>query len=257
MPKRDAIVITGASSGIGAAFARALAAPGRTLALLGRDTGRLDEVAIACRAKGAQCQIASVDVNDRPAMAAFLTAFEREHGIDLLIPSAGVMIGRPGDDAIESGERAFAMLQTNTLAVIDAVQFALPGMRRRGGGEIVLLSSLAGLSPLPDAPAYSASKAALLLYGLALRDAVEPLGIKVVVACPGYVSTPLLARHRGGRPGEMPADDAVARILTGLDRNTSLIGFPWWLFWMSRVALLSPEPVRRFVTRLFRFHFDG
>jgi len=252
--QREAIVITGASSGIGAAFARALAAPGRTLALLGRNTGRLEEVATDCRGKGAACKIASIDVLDREAMAAFFDTFEREHGIDLLIANAGIMLGRPRNDSVESSQDAVASLRTNVMATIDVVHLALPGMQRRGRGEIVLMGSLSGLSPLPDAPAYSASKAALLSYGLALRDAVMAQGINVVVACPGYVSTPLLTKHRGARPGEVSADDAVAHILRGLDHNRGIIGFPFWLFWLSRVALLSPEPLRRLVMRFFRFY---
>jgi short-subunit dehydrogenase len=252
--QREAIVITGASSGIGAAFAKALAAPGRTLALLGRDTARLEQVATDCRGKGAACKIASIDVLDRDAMAAFFDAFERVHGIDLLVSNAGIMLGRPRNDAVESRQDAAALLRTNVMAAIDAVHLALPGMQRRGRGEIVLMGSLAGLSPLPDAPAYSASKAALLSYGLALREAVRTEGITVVVACPGYVATPLLARHRGARPGEVSPEAAVAHILRGLDRNRGMIGFPFWLFWLSRVALLSPEPLRRLVMRCFRFH---
>jgi short-subunit dehydrogenase len=257
MPKRDTIVITGASSGIGAALAHALAAPGRTLGLVGRDAGRLEAVAAACRAKGAGCKIAAIDVIDHAALAAFLQAFEAAHGIDLLISNAGIMVARPHDAVVEIAEPAQAMLRTNVLAAIDAVQLVLPGMQQRGAGEIVLMGSLSALAPLPDAPAYSASKAALLSYGLALRDALAPTGIKVVVACPGYVTTPLLARHRGARVGEVAADDAAARILRGLDRNRGMIGFPGWLFWLSRLALLSPEPLRRFVTRFFRFHFDA
>lgn len=257
MIQREAVVITGASSGIGAAFAQALAAPGRTLALLGRDAGRLEEVAAACRAKGAACKIASIDVGDHEGMAAFFDAFERAHDIDLLISNAGIMRGRPHDSAVESGTQALALLRINVMAAIDAVHLALPGMQRRGHGEIVLMSSLSGLSPLPDAPAYSASKAALLSYGLALREAVMAQGIKVVVACPGYVTTPLLARHHGARPGEVSADYAAARILAGLDRNRAIIGFPFGLFWLSRIALLAPEPLRRLVMRFFRFHMES
>ena len=190
-------------------------------------------------------------------MAAFFDAFEHAHGIDLLISSAGIMRGRPHDRAVESGTQALALLQTNVMASIDAVHLALPGMQRRGHGEIVLMGSLSSLSPLPDAPAYSASKAALLSYGLALREAVMAQGIKVVVACPGYVTTPLLAGHHGARPGEVSADYAADRILAGLDRNRAMIGFPLGLFWLSRIALLAPETLRRFVMRFFRFHMES
>jgi short-subunit dehydrogenase len=255
--RRKAIVITGASSGIGAAFAQSLAAPGRALALLGRDTTRLETVAAACRGKGAICKTASIELRDHAAMAAFIAAFEREHGVDLLVSNAGVLLGRPSGDAVESEVEASRLLQVNLMAAVDTVHLVLPGMLERRQGEIVLMSSLSGLSPVPDAPAYSASKAALLSYGLALREAVREQGINVVVACPGYVATPLLAKHRGPRPGEVSADHAVARILNGLDRNRGMIGFPFGLFWLSRIALLAPEALRRLVTGFFRFHLDA
>jgi NADP-dependent 3-hydroxy acid dehydrogenase YdfG len=105
-PERRAILITGASSGIGAALAEALAAPGRTLALLGRDSSRLQAVADACHAKGAICRTGIIDVCDQPAMTEFVTAIDRELGIDLLIVSAGIMTGRARRDALESGEAA-------------------------------------------------------------------------------------------------------------------------------------------------------
>ncbi|WP_295137733.1 SDR family NAD(P)-dependent oxidoreductase [uncultured Reyranella sp.] len=248
------IVITGASSGIGAALARALSAPGRTLALLGRDTGRLEAVAAACRAKGAICRIASVDVSDTEALRAVLVEGGRETAIDLLIANAGILDGRSADETVERGSVARRVLETNLLATLDVVHLVLPAMQRNRRGSIVLVASLAALVPLPDAPAYSASKAGLLSYGLALRDAVAAEGIRVVVACPGFVATAMAGRHLGPRPGEISADDAAARILTGLRRNRAMIGFPFVPFWLSRLSLLVPEAIRRRGMKDTRFH---
>ena len=249
-----AIVITGASSGIGAALARQLAGPGRALALIGRDANRLDVVATACKAMGASCRTASVDVRDGERMAAFLAGFDREHPIDLLISNAGILDGRHDGQVIETGETARRVLETNLLSSIDTVHFVLPGMRQRGRGDIVLVASLAALVPLPDAPAYSASKAGLMSYGLALREAIAADGIRVVVACPGFVATAMADIHLGPRPGEISADAAAARILRGLHRNESLIGFPLVPFWLTRLCLLVPEFVRRLAMRGSRFH---
>ncbi len=76
-------------------------------------------------------------------------------------------------------------------------------------------------------------------------------------ACPGYVTTPLLARHHGARPGEVSADHAANRVLAGLDRNHAMIGFPFGLFCLSRISLLAPEALRRVVMRFFRFHMES
>ena len=248
------IAITGASSGIGAALALQLAEPGRVLALIGRDPDRLEQVAATCRSKRASCHIGCMDIRDSVRLAAFLEAVDREQPIETFISNAGILDGRRDGQVVESGETARSVLETNLLAAIDAVHLVLPKMRQRGRGEIVLVASLAALVPLPDAPAYSASKAGLLAYGLALRDAIAADGIKVVVACPGFVSTAMADVHLGPRPGEISADAAAALILRGLRRNKDLIGFPLVPFWLSRLSLLVPEFVRRRGARGTRFH---
>jgi short-subunit dehydrogenase len=250
------VAITGASSGIGAALAHRLAGPGRHLGLLGRDAARLAATAAACRAKGATTEIASLEATDRAAMQAFIQDFAKEHPLDLLIANAGMLDGRRSDQTVEDGAVARRVLETNLLATVDLVHAVLPDMRRRRQGAIVLVSSLAALVPLPDAPAYSASKAALLSYGIALRDAVAPEGIRVVVACPGYVATAMSRIHHGARPGEISADDAALRILDGLKRNRAFTGFPLVPFWLSRVNLLVPEFIRRRGMRASRFSVD-
>ena len=248
------IAITGASNGIGAALARALAGPGRQLALIGRDAARLGAVAAACRAKGAQRLTASIDVRNGERLSAFLGEVDSQTPIDLLIVNAGILDGRHVDQTVETGQAARRVLEVNLLSAIDTLHSVLPGMQRRRRGSIVLVGSLASLIPLPDAPAYSASKAGLMSYGLALREAVAREGIRVVVACPGFVSTGMTDIHLGPRPGEISADAAAAFILSGLRENRPLIGFPSVPFWFSRLSIVLPEWLRRRMTQDTRFH---
>lgn len=248
------IAITGASSGIGGALARALAGPGRQLALIGRATDRLEAVAADCRAKGAQCLSASIDVRDGERLSAFLGEIDANAPVDLLVVSAGVLDGRHADQSVETGAAARRVLEINLLSAVDTVHAVLPGMQRRRHGDIVLVASLASLNPLPDAPGYSASKAGLMSYGLALREAVAGEGIRVVVACPGFVSTGMSGIHVGPRPGEISADAAAALILRGLRENRPLIGFPSVPFWFSRLSVIFPEWLRRRMTQDTRFH---
>ncbi len=256
MPDLDpkSIAITGASNGIGAALARALAAPGRQLALTGRDAGRLEAVAVACRAKGAQCLTAPIDVRDGERLSAFLGEVDGKVPIDLLVANAGILDGRHADQTVETGPAARRVLEVNLLSAVDTLHSVLPGMQRRRRGDIILVGSLASLIPLPDAPAYSASKAGLMSYGLALREAVANEGIRVVVACPGFVSTGMTDIHLGPRPGEISADAAAALILRGLRENRPLIGFPSVPFWFSRLSIVFPEWLRRRMTQDTRFH---
>ena len=249
-----AIVITGASSGIGAALAERLAGPGRLLCLLGRDSGRLDALAARCAAKGAETRVASLDVRDSDTLRATLETCERARPIDLLIVSAGILEGRGADERVEDAAGARRVIETNLLAAMESVAAVLPGMRQRRRGDIILVSSLAAFVPLPDAPAYSASKAALLSYGLALRDALVEDGIRVIVACPGFVATPMARIHIGNRPGEMSAEAAAERIIEGWRRDRPIVGFPLVASWLSRLSLLVPERLRRRNMRSTRFH---
>lgn len=249
-----AIVITGASSGIGASLARQLSAPGRVLGLIGRNEGRLAAVAADCAKAGSACRTGCLDIRDTNRLTAFLDAFDQDHATDLLVANAGILDGRHAEQVTESGDTARQVLEINLLATIATVHAALPAMRQRRRGGVILVSSLAGFVPLADAPAYSASKAGLVSYGLALRDTVEDHGVRVVVACPGFVATAMARIHLGPRPGEISEEEAAARIIDGFQRNRALIGFPVVPFWLTRLSFLVPEFMRRKGARATRFH---
>ena len=253
-PAFQNIVITGASSGIGAALARLYARPGVALGLIGRDPGRLGAVAAEVRTAGAVVEEGLLDLCDRPALAAFMADFESRHPIDLLILNAGVLDGRRADGTIENGDAARRVIEINLLGTIDTLHLALPGMRRRGRGHIVLVSSLAALSPVTDAPAYSASKAGQLAYGRALRAALADENIRVSVACPGYVTTAMTATHIGQHPGEISAAAAARLIAAGIERNKPVIGFPRMLYLLSLITPFVPEAINRIATKGIRFH---
>jgi short-subunit dehydrogenase len=248
-----AIVITGASSGIGEALARHYAQPGTRLGLLGRNEEQLVASAEACRRQGAEVAHAEIDVRDRTAMAAWLTHFDAETPIDLLIANAGVMHGTPLSGEIETPDGGYSTIEINVLGVLNTVQPLLSRMMERRAGQIALVSSLAGFLPLRDAPSYSASKYAVIGYGLSLRDLLWPYGIKVSVVCPGYVKTPLLDQETGEKPGEMPASRAAAIIARGLERNKGTIAFPFWLALGTRLVGLLPDRLRERRLRNARF----
>lgn len=249
------VVLTGASSGIGAALARALAAPGTRFLLLGRDHARLATVAAGVRAAGAEVELALADVTDAAVLATLIEGFDDRHPVDLVIANAGMSAGRGPDGTLEGAETARRVIAVNLVGAVNTVGPLLARFAARRRGRIVLIASLAALRPHPDLPAYSAAKAGLRAWGTALRGALGPLGVGVTVVSPGFVTSPMSRRHRGFKPFEIPADDAAARILRGIARGAALVTFPWplaVLIWLGNrlPPRLSDLAARGFAARI-------
>jgi short-subunit dehydrogenase len=221
-PQPRHVLITGASSGLGAALACAYAAPGRTLTLIGRDPVRLAAVADDCRGSSATVLTVLADVADPSAMERAVGDAEAARPLDLVIANAGIS----GGDGSDATLRAQQILRVNVEGVVNTVEPALPTMIKRGRGQLALMSSLAGFRGMPSAPAYCASKAAVRVYGEALRARLRAHGVRVAILCPGFVETPLTARNPFPMPLIMPAGRAAARIKLGLDAGRTMIAFP-------------------------------
>jgi short-subunit dehydrogenase len=247
------IVITGASSGIGKALAHRFSGPHNVLGIIGRDEQRLRAVAAECQLRGARVSSALIDVRARDELNAWLTAFDANSPIDLLIANAGIMGGSQPNEDIERAETSRCIFETNVIGVLNTIHPIVPRMIARGAGQIAILSSIAGFIPLPDAPSYAASKAALLSYGLALRTLLYDKGLKVNVICPGYVTTPMMEQEHGPKPFEMSSDQAAELIWRGLNRDRAIITFPRFFSLLTRIGGLLPERTRRWTSQPFRF----
>jgi NAD(P)-dependent dehydrogenase (short-subunit alcohol dehydrogenase family) len=240
------IVITGASSGLGAGLARDYAAPGVSLLLLARRAVLLEEVAETCRARGAAVAVAALDVGAAEPLAALLRAADDADPIDLVIANAG--IARPPGEA-----GAAAQIRTNLLGAVHTIEPLVPRMLARGHGRIAVVASVAGLRGLPDCPAYCASKAGLRIYGEALRARLAPSGIAVCVITPGFFASPMSRRWQGARPLLISGEAAVRRVRRGIDRRRGRIGFPWPLAALLRLLDLLGPRLGDAAVRRFRF----
>lgn len=248
-----AVVISGASSGLGAALARAYAGPGVALGLIARDAARLDAVADACRATGATVVADTIDVAQRHPVEAWLREFDRAHPVALVIANAGTSGGsEPG----EPGEDIDVTTRQVAVNLLGAVHLAAPlvtAMAARGRGRIAFIASLAAYRGLPYAPGYSASKAGLRAYGEALRAQLQPYGIGVTVVCPGFFASPMTARWEGSTPFLVSTERAAHRIKRGIDRGRGRVSFPWPLALGMRLSDALPAAIGDPIMRGFRF----
>jgi short-subunit dehydrogenase len=243
------ILITGASSGIGAALARAYAAPGVRLNLNGRDAGRLARISADCRAAGAKVEEAIIDVVDRAAMAQWLESVDSQSPLDLVIANAGISAGSANGQ--ESAERTRRIFAVNLDGTLNTVLPLLPAMCARRRGQIALMSSLASFRGFPGAPAYCASKAAVRVWGEGLGGELSRFGIMVSVICPGFVVSRMTAGNPFPMPMLMPAKQAAGIIRRGLARGRPRIAFPWPIYGLAwLLGALPPRLIDPMLRRL-------
>lgn len=221
------IIITGASSGIGAALALRYAAPGVRLGLTGQNAERLEGIAKECRDKGAAVQTAVLCVTDRAAMKLWLEREDDTQPVDLVIANAGISAGMGSSASGEKSDQVRRLFDVNLSGKLNTIEPLIPRMIARGMGHIALMSSLAGFRGWPGAPAYSASKGAVRLYGEALRGALSHSGVKVHVICPGFVKSRITDVNQFPMPFLMEADKAANIIANGIVRGRGRIAFPW------------------------------
>jgi short-subunit dehydrogenase len=238
-PSPKNILITGASSGLGAALAEHYATPNVTLHLQGRNSGKLEQVAENCRKRGAHVNCKILDVTDHAGMHSWITGADGKTPLDLVIANAGVSAG-PGIHG-ENGKQVREIFATNIDGVVNTVTPLLQTMIARKHGQIAIMASLAGLRGLPSCPAYSASKNCVRAYGEALRGWLSRQGVRVSVICPGYVETAMTATNEFPMPFMMSAEKAAGIIVDGLSRNKARIAFPGIMYYP--VWFLSCLPV--------------
>lgn len=182
-------LITGASAGIGAAFAQELATRQTNLVLVARSESKLQQ--LAQQLQGQYKIRVDIIVQDltqpKAAKAVFDVVTAKGLTIDLLINNAG--FGEYGAFAELDGERQINMLQLNILALVDLTHHFLPGMRQRSSGGIINMSSVAAFQPMPYFSVYAASKAFVLSFSEALWAENRSYGVHVLAVCPGPTET--------------------------------------------------------------------
>jgi short-subunit dehydrogenase len=232
------VVITGASSGIGAALARHYAQRGATLALMARRHAALRQLADVLPAPTFSYPL---DVTDAAALRQAGEDFIARAGVpDLVIGNAGISAGTLTQESgdLPVFERVMAV---NVLGLVNTFSPFIKPMREAGGGRLAGIASVAGIRGLPGSGAYSASKAAAITYLESLRGELHNSGIKVVTVLPGYIKTPMTAHNPYPMPFILPVDAAARRIARVIDAGRSYAVVPWQMALVAKLLRLLPN----------------
>jgi short-subunit dehydrogenase len=220
---RPVTLITGASAGLGAEFARQCAKRGEPLALAARRRDRMEALAAEL---GGEVHIFEADLSKEGAAASLIAELEAEGlSVGTLINNAGFGLG--GKFADRPLDRLSEMIELNVRALTELCHLVLPAMRERGAGAILNVASTAAFQPGPNVAVYYATKAYVLSFTEALHHELKGTGIRVSALCPGPTHSefsdvadshsPTLERMK------MPAAPVVALGLAGLDRNKAVV----------------------------------
>ncbi|MDM3976347.1 SDR family oxidoreductase [Mycobacterium marseillense] len=246
---RQKILITGASSGLGAGMARAFAAKGRDLALCARRTDRLDELKAELTQKypGVTIVVAALDVNDHEAVPKVFAELSDElGGIDRIIVNAGIGKGaKLGSGKLWANK---ATLETNLVAALVQIETALEMFNKNGSGHLVLISSVLGNKGVPGVKAaYAASKAGLSSLGESLRAEYAKGPVKVSVIEPGYIESEMTAKSNSTML-MVDNETGVNALVAAMEREPGRAAVPWWP-WAPLVQLMRVLPPQ--LTKMF------
>jgi short-subunit dehydrogenase len=247
-------LVTGATSGIGAAFARRLAADGHDVVLVARDTARLDETAGRLREEaGVQVEVLAADLATEAGQDAVASRLADAHRpVDLLVNSAGLSLNTPF--LRSTAEAEARLLSLNVNAVMRLTLAALPGMVERRRGAIVNVSSVAGFGAAMPGSTYPATKAWVTNFTESVALSVARFGVQLMALCPGYVRTEFHQRagiNMSKTPDWMwlDVDELVADALRDLRRG-KVVSVPDWKY---KVAVFGLRHLpRRLLQRVAR-----
>jgi NAD(P)-dependent dehydrogenase (short-subunit alcohol dehydrogenase family) len=233
-------LVTGGSSGIGAATTRALAAAGARVLIAGRDPARLAAVAgqtggvaLACdlAAPGGPAELAAAAQRAAAALPPLPGTGEAAAGVDILVNNAG--LGWAGPIGEITAGKVAELVAVNLTAPMQLTRLLVPGMIARGRGRVVFVSSIAGATGVRGEAVYSATKAGLGSFAESLAYELDGHGVRMAVIVPGVIDTPFFDRrgrpYGRTRPGPQPPERVAEAIVSCLERDRSVSYVPRWM----------------------------
>lgn len=242
-------IITGASRGIGAEYARELACQGHDLLLVARDEERLSKLSLELKTNySVHAHVSILDLaQPQSAHQLFVAAREYRQTPDLLIHNAG--FGLYGEFVSHSLPKIQQMLQLHIQSVVESTRLFLPGMIELGSGSIINVSSIAGMLPIPYFAEYAATKAFLNSFSEALAEEVHSTGVHIQACCPGQTKTDFHASagFRPSSPMSMQTASQVVQVSLAALKNKQRVVTIGWQGTLS--SLLTKLVPRKILTR--------
>ncbi|WP_457747170.1 SDR family NAD(P)-dependent oxidoreductase [Sulfurimonas sp.] len=242
------ILITGASSGLGAEFSRQYATKESELILLARREDKLralkEELSSACK----KITYIVVDVTNFSLLQEKLQEIDTP---DMIILNAGISLGHTNKTSptIEEFKNLF---DVNVLSQHAILEVLLPQMQRRKSGKVVFISSLASLFSMPSSKVYSASKRALNAYAEGIRYKYTPDGIKVITILPGFIKSELTDKNEFNMPMLLETRDGVERMRRAIDKGKEFYAFPLRFYLIIRFFNLLPSALSQRIVNYLR-----
>ena len=240
------ILITGASSGIGAEFVRQYASIDNELFLLARREEKLQDLKNELQTKCKNITLIVVDVRDFEVLQQKL----REQGsFDMVILNAGISLGHSHTD-IPTIVEFKNLYDVNVLSQHAVLEVVLPKMLSQKSGTVVFISSLSSLFTMPTAKVYASSKRALNAYAEGIRYKYAADGIKVITILPGFIKSELTDKNDFKMPFLLETDEAVKRMREAIGRDKAYFAFPKRFYYLVRLLNILPLWLKKkFVTK--------
>ena len=215
------ILITGASSGLGAEFARQYATKENELFLLARREERLVRLKNELQDRCKNITLICVDVT---AFEALQKEMKKLYDIDMVILNAGVSLGH--SNKVPTIKEFQKLYDVNVLANHAILEILLPKMCAKRSGKVVFISSLASLFSMPSSKVYSSSKRALNAYAEGVRYKYSPYGIKIITILPGFIKSELTDKNEFAMPFLLETEEGVSRMKQAIDKDKEFYAFP-------------------------------
>jgi short-subunit dehydrogenase len=245
------VLITGGTTGIGLALATQYSKMGWNIFFTGRNEERLKKAHVLIESFGASfVQSAQIDVSNKEEMENFIYEIDKNYPLDVIYANAGVSAGTLGGE--ESRDQINSLINTNINGVLNTLHAGIEVMKKRGYGNIGVLSSVASFFPLPSAPTYSATKAFVRTYTEALSIFYRKnTDVYITLICPGYVETPMTAVNSYKMPFLVKSEKAAELIIRALDKRKLRYIFPWQMACLVKIVdIIGIKLISKILSRL-------